>query len=1255
MKKLLILIPAMLLTLGLSAKDVTIIPNADNILRSTVSSCTDEENTITLAKDATYGNVFTNTGDYIAPAHNITIQAAEGANPVIKPVVPIQIGNGATVKFIGIKFDGSVLNTSSYDYFIRFNDTNADNVLEFENCEFTGIPQAAIYVKSSMNGKSLKMTGCTFHDNSHYCIYCPSNATLGSFIIDSCYFYSNTQMCLYLENTTATPLTITNSTFANNSTSGSHGVVETKSTSGAISVNHCTFYNCPATSTDHGTVQFVSSDAVVSNSIFVMPSEVEQRAIHMPNDNVVNNCLTYNYTKDGDGIRSGIAKTACINTDPLFVDAANADYTLHTASPARGVGTASSNLGASRWSKEINPSTDFSSSLVLAGVDATLAKNIEYTAEYYLKSNNKDAAEHAADNGTATWKFHATKACNVQVTVNVNAGNESGHNYSAEIFDKTNASMGTVAQSAASWNAQDKTLIGMIELPEAGDYSIVLSNNQEWSTTIIHGITLAYGGGDVTDVPGSPSIADAIHNGTRADGVISFADATTGWAKWNIAVTDEAFYDITITIKNQYEHNITATIYEEDGVTVVGSATKGNQSSADNVDGHSFSLGGVYMAAGNYVLKVTNARNGSDAKIMGLTLSKDGGAVQAVPGTAANSEAWFSNNGTRADGKISFSTYTDAWVKWNLSTTAAGNYNVKLYVENTTQRGHRFVVHLYEADGEEGDALYSETWNETYDATNALELDCGTFTFAANKKYILKVTNTESASYAKVINVVTSYANGGLVDLSLTDPVSLPFADVILSDDWSIADGKISYAESKATTGYAKWNVNCENYANYNVTVNISSDNGHGMKVEVFEDEAEPAIYTLDETSYSTGDLALDLGNITLSDREYVVKITNTMSSSHAKIASVVVTYVNGARVTLPATLDPDDAELSALAYVESNELYFAPSDKLGHIDEQWAKWNVKVAEVGTFLFTMNVSSTNSQSYKLTIKDGESNVVAEFEKNPGSGAQEMKFYPYLTAGNYTVEAQNTYQWSNGHMVSLVVTEPASLLVLDETAETNAVISDNYRNGNHDIQIIRTIVKDMYNTICLPFDVEAAQLTEIFGKDVQLRTLESATLEEDDQVLNLNFDEATSIYRGTPYLIKTSRNIVNPTFPAVEIKEKVGQATDGTNANFTGTFIKSSLEASEDILFLGANNTLYFPTASVEIKGMRGWFVIHGSGGGAAPAIRSARIVENEQVITAIDLVNGQETKTNGQKLIENGQLYILYNGQMYNVQGARVK
>ena len=300
----------------------------------------------------------------------------------------------------------------------------------------------------------------------------------------------------------------------------------------------------------------------------------------------------------------------------------------------------------------------------------------------------------------------------------------------------------------------------------------------------------------------------------------------------------------------------------------------------------------------------------------------------------------------------------------------------------------------------------------------------------------------------------------------------------------------------------------------------------------------------------------------------------------------------------------------------------------------------------------MNVSSTNSQSYKISILDGETEIDAFESGSLGSGDKTVKHYFNLAAGNYTVKLENTYAWSQGHIVSLVVTQP-SLLTIDEAATSNTVIHNNYRNGNHDIQIIRTITPNMYNTICLPFDVNSSQLQAIFGADVELRQMASATLSGD--VLNLNFDAATSIYRGTPYLIKTTKAVVNPVFTDVEIKVETGQATSGDNANFVGSFIKGTVPAGEDNLFLGANDLLYFSEAATTIKGMRAYFQIHDVPSGAP--IRQARIVEQGNVVTALEFINGewQEVKSaNGTiKTIENGQLILIRDGKRYNVMGVR--
>lgn len=588
---------------------------------------------------------------------------------------------------------------------------------------------------------------------------------------------------------------------------------------------------------------------------------------------------------------------------------------------------------------------------------------------------------------------------------------------------------------------------------------------------------------------------------------------------------------------------------------------------------------------------------------------------------------------------------------WKINVTRAGTLNATLNMNAGTTTGHKFKVEIIDA---EGNSIGEVAEASSSSAAGDIILP-GTLTLPATGAYTVKLYNLQGWSSSKINSITLAYAGGAIIEFGKDAAASLlANADAIVSSDWSIEGGKITHAESKALTGWAKWNVDCADYGNYNVTVNISSDNGHLVRVEIFEDEAATPIYTLDETSatqYYTGDQAIDLGNIVLDAREYVVKVNNTGAYSHVQIASIAITYLNGAQATLPATCTFADLMLSEKAHITEGNLWFntiGDSNPVG----QWAKWNVKVASAGTFLFTMNVSSTNSQSYKISILDGETEIDAFESGSLGSGDKTVKHYFNLAAGNYTVKLENTYAWSQGHIVSLVVTQP-SLLTIDEAATSNTVIHNNYRNGNHDIQIIRTITPNMYNTICLPFDVNSSQLQAIFGADVELRQMASATLSGD--VLTLNFDAATSIYRGTPYLIKTTKAVVNPVFTDVEIKVETGQATSGDNANFVGSFIKGTVPAGEDNLFLGANDLLYFSEAATTIKGMRAYFQIHDVPSGAP--IRQARIVEQGNVVTTLEFINGewQEVKsTNGTiKTIGNGQLILIRDGKRYNVMGVR--
>ena len=93
------------------------------------------------------------------------------------------------------------------------------------------------------------------------------------------------------------------------------------------------------------------------------------------------------------------------------------------------------------------------------------------------------------------------------------------------------------------------------------------------------------------------------------------------------------------------------------------------------------------------------------------------------------------------------------------------------------------------------------------------------------------------------------------------------------------------------------------------------------------------------------------------------------------------------------------------------------------------------------------------------------------------------------------------------------------------------------------------------------------------------------------------------------------------------------------------------------LFLGGNNTLYWPTdgdiASAKMLGFRAWFQVS-TVASFAPVHRnmpaSFRIVSTPTDMDQI--TNDQLPKTN--KIIEDGHLIIIRNGEKYSINGQKL-
>ena len=169
----------------------------------------------------------------------------------------------------------------------------------------------------------------------------------------------------------------------------------------------------------------------------------------------------------------------------------------------------------------------------------------------------------------------------------------------------------------------------------------------------------------------------------------------------------------------------------------------------------------------------------------------------------------------------------------------------------------------------------------------------------------------------------------------------------------------------------------------------------------------------------------------------------------------------------------------------------------------------------------------------------------------------------------------------------------------------------------------TLYKDGYwNTLCLPFGVNSFTGTPLEGAEV--RELSEASLEEGTLTLNFG-DPVSSISSGIPYIVKwtSGSNITSPRFFGVTIEPNLEPAIKG-NVSFIGTFASETI-SGQNYLYLGADNTLYWPSSSVTINPFRAYFELDLPVGQQAKSFVLNFDDDNEE--TSIKQINNSESAT----------------------------
>lgn len=497
------------------------------------------------------------------------------------------------------------------------------------------------------------------------------------------------------------------------------------------------------------------------------------------------------------------------------------------------------------------------------------------------------------------------------------------------------------------------------------------------------------------------------------------------------------------------------------------------------------------------------------------------------------------------------------------------------------------------------------------------------------------------------------------------------------NENWSTLDSNVSGTSfewtglSASSTQYARISAkNANGSSAWSSAVTVTTDAAHEHNGISFNKWVSTTSMPTSGNYYLTNDVAYDFyeggylnlnGDLNLCLNGHTINLGTKSINVTADHTMTIYDPVGGGKITGFVPGHAGSLDYMGVISVENNgTLVFREGEvENTYPDDDPDYKSIAIAVGGTLILSgAPVISSNEMDIYLPPTIPAKVITIESGK-PLTNTTPYKVYKssgVITSGWTNMSGADPADYfesanSDSPIVRLVDGEAklVSVITLSENSDNTKKITDNV-SVESDIRLTRSLTSLQYNTFCLPFALSDDELQEAFGAGYDLQEFVSSSLV--DETLELNFNKVYALEAGKPYLLKPSVNVANPIFQGVTITETepVDQTSD-TYISFYGIYSPTVLEGgNQNILFLGAENELFWPETTENLRGFRAYFEVKG---GVSKIAKRARIVNKEDAATNLDKVQGNNLQRT--KYIENGQLFILYNGTKYNVQGQVIK
>lgn len=377
-----------------------------------------------------------------------------------------------------------------------------------------------------------------------------------------------------------------------------------------------------------------------------------------------------------------------------------------------------------------------------------------------------------------------------------------------------------------------------------------------------------------------------------------------------------------------------------------------------------------------------------------------------------------------------------------------------------------------------------------------------------------------------------------------------------------------------------------------------------------------------------------------------IVDANGLVTAKSAGTATITVTTADGGKTatcTVNVVAALTDATYHANAFFVENKRVVGVNYTITRTPERKLRYEVKVnAEVVGLVMQMN-----DGAWRTMVYDAVANSYTYTSEQIYTDGATISgfFYPQFAGG------ADRWDYVN-YVVGSTNTQPLTMVGVNDNVKNDINRLAQYTTPV-DVAFGRSFSDEYWQTISLPFALNAVQVKEIFGENVQVLKLAKAGVAP-DQAMELGFSEVTSIQAATPYLIKPSKKVNNVTVVRGVTLSTTAQTVKVSNVTMHALLEQIDYDYTTDdvVFFMGGDNYLYYQATDNTLFGLRAYFTFDGITTYAQATNMRARIVLEENETTGFDQIVAPKGETI--KAIVNGQLVIIHGGEMYNVQGQKL-